>query len=384
VESELMSKSPQWIEIHRDNLLQNVAFLRASVAKGTELAAVVKSNAYGHGLTQVTESLRSSVDWFAVHTAEEARQIRQLGIDSRILVMGFVPESELFELDREIHIGISTPETVLGLGNFRRRTGISLPVHIKIETGTNRQGVLVDQIPELCSLVAKEGLDVAGSATHFANIEDTLEHEFARFQLAEFERGIELLGTSIGEKPEYIHAACSAAALLFRETDFTMIRAGISLYGHWPSRETRLAWVLKKRGENGELKPVLAWRALVGQLKLVPKGATVGYGRTWSALRDTKVAVIPIGYADGYPRSVGNRAHVLIAGCRAPVIGRVCMNITMVDVTDIPGVKVGDEVTLIGVQGEQGVSAEELAELAGTINYELLARISPAILRVVV
>jgi len=374
----------QWIEIREPALRHNLDLLRRVLSPGTRIAAVVKANAYGHGLEQVAPLLPGAADWLAVHSAEEARTIRGLGLSLPILIMGFVPPHELHGLDRDIHVMASTPEVVRWLGEYRERTSVSLPVHIKVDTGTKRQGVTIDRIADLVAIASDSGLQVVGVATHFANIEDTVEHDFARCQLEDFQRAVEVLKAAIGEEPPLVHASCSAAALLFRETDFSMVRVGISMYGHWPSRETQLSWILEHGRDSFGLSPVLSWRSVVGQLQSVAAGATVGYGRTWTALRSTLLAVIPVGYADGYPRALGNRARVVIRGQAAPVVGRVCMNIMMVDVTDVTDVGIGDEVVLIGTQGETTVTAEDLASLSETINYELLARISQSIPRKVV
>lgn len=374
----------QWIEVDRDSLTHNLRLLRGLTGGATRLAMVVKANAYGHGAAQVASVAEGLVDWFAVHSAAEARTLRAGGVRSPVLVMGFVPPSELFDLDPDVHVFVSTPEVLCWLGEYRRRTGVSIPVHLKIETGTHRQGMAVEAIPEACRTAAREGLDVAGVAMHFANIEDTLEHDFARRQLATFERGVEVVEAALGGRPPYVHTACSAAALLWRATDFTLVRVGISAYGHWPSRETKLSWILEHGRDGIDLRPTLTWKAMVGQLQEVPRGETVGYGRNWTALRPTRLAVLPVGYSDGFPRVLGNRARVAVNGARVPVVGRVCMNILMVDVTDAGDVRVGDECVLIGAGGEAAVTAEELAELAGTINYELLARLGGHIPRVVV
>lgn len=374
----------QWIEIDAGALRDNLRLFRDLFGGRARIAAVVKANAYGHGLSAVAPLVAGSADWLAVHTAAEARAIRRLGITSPILIMGFLPRSELRDLDAAVHVFASTEEVIRWIGEYRRQRGISLPIHLKVDTGTKRQGFAIDRLPEICRLAAREGLDIVGLATHFANIEDTLQHDFARWQLGEFERAMALARTELGDDPPYIHAACSAAALLMPATIFTLVRLGISMYGHWPSRETRLTWILD-HGRNGlPLEPVLSWRTQVGQIQHVARGDTVGYGRSWTALRPTRLAVIPVGYADGYPRALGNRARVLIRAQRAPVVGRVCMNIMMADVTDIPDVEVGDEVTLIGRQGDERVIAEDLAELGDTINYEILARLSPEIPRLVI
>lgn len=344
---------------------------------------VVKSNAYGHGLDEVVEAVVDDLDWFGVHSATEARRLRGLGVKKPILVMGFVPPSELHDLDGEIHLLVASTSALEWIGDYRSSSGISLPVHLKVDTGTKRQGVPVHAVDGFIRAAADKKLDVVGLATHFANIEDTLEHEFALKQLDRFHEAVSAAGRLLGHRPPFVHAACSAAALLFRQTDFSLVRLGISLYGHWPSRETRLSLALECPRDGIELRPVLAWRAMVGQLQEVARGETVGYGRTWKALRDTVLAVIPVGYADGYPRELGNRARAAIHGVGAPVVGRVCMNILMVDVTDIPDVKIGDVVTLVGEDGEAAITAEELAAHCGSINYEFLARLSPAIPRVI-
>jgi len=371
----------QHMEVNAGALKHNLSVLRGVLSPTTQLAAVVKANAYGHGMAEVAPVVAEAAEWLAVHTPGEAVTLRRMGISNPILVMGFAPAGELQWLDADCHLLVSAPEVLRWLGELRRAKGPAIPVHLKVETGTNRQGIRPGEITAFCAAARAEGLSIEGVAMHFANIEDTLEHAFAREQLERFREAVGRVEEALGQRPRWIHAACSAAALLFREADFTLARVGISMYGHWPSRETRLAWMLEHGKEALELEPVLTWRTVVGQVKRVPAGETVGYGRSWRALRDTVLAVLPVGYADGYPRALGNRARVLVSGVPAPVVGRVCMNIMMVDVTDIPGVRVGDPVVLLGREGDEAVTAEELASLAGTINYEILARLSPTVPR---
>ena len=374
-------RAGQWIEIDGNLLIHNLELFRKTIGKDASLLAVVKANAYGHGLLEIVPKAAEVAEWFGVHTAEEARQIRRLGSNVPILIMGFVPPSELYDLDCNHHLVVSSSQSLEWIASYRQRTGVRLPIHIKVDTGAKRQGVSVDALPKLFDSASQQSIDVVGVASHFANIEDTIEHEFARVQLQRFREALEVVQRELKELPPYIHASCSAAALLFRETDFTLARVGISMYGHWPSRETRLSWSMEHQGDGVNLHPVLTWKTLVGQFQLVDRGESVGYGRTWTARRPTQLAVIPVGYADGYSRSLGNRGRVLIRGRSASVVGRVCMNILMADVTDIPDVSVGDEVVLIGRQGEEEVHVEELASLSETINYEFLARLSPAITR---
>ncbi|HUT79118.1 MAG TPA: alanine racemase, partial [Polyangia bacterium] len=252
-------------------------------------------------------------------------------------------------------------------------------VHLKLETGTNRQGLRGRELAEAANVLRGAGVEIEGAYTHFADIEDTTDHAFAQQQLARFE---ELLGVlaGLGARPPLAHTACSAAAILFPETRFQLVRVGIGLYGLWPSKETRVSAAERGRNRLG-LKPVMTWKTRIAQIKDVPVGEYVGYGRTFRATRPTRVAVLPVGYADGYPRALSGAAHVLAGGVRAPVLGRICMNMTMVDVTDVIAVA-GDEVVLLGRQGDEVIAAEDLARIAGTINYEIVTRAAPGAPRI--
>ena len=376
--------STQWIELDPSALAHNATVFRTTLSPGTQLLAVVKANAYGHGLEEVSGFAEEVVDWFGVHTAAEARALRRAGVGKPILVMGVVPPTEMRDLDNGVHLLVSSSPAMEWVADYRSRCGVSLPVHLKVDTGTKRQGVAVEEIDKVVNTAVGSGIEIVGLATHFANIEDTLEHDFALQQLDRFHNAIDRVAKCLGGEPPLIHAACSAASLLFRSTDFTLARVGISLYGHWPSRETKLSWSLEHGTDRPELRPGLSWRAMVGQLQPVQRGETVGYGRTWRANRDTMLAVIPVGYADGYPRELGNRARIAVKGCDAPVVGRVCMNILMADVTDLPGISIGEPVTLIGADDGAVITVEDLAGLCGTINYEFLARLSPTIPRMIV
>lgn len=371
----------QSIEVRSAALRSNLALFNGLVSEQTQVAAVVKANAYGHGIKPVVEACRDLVPWFAVHSATEARRVRQLAPEHRILVMGYVAFEEASLLDGQCHVMVSSPEVLQTLGHVCRTEGMSIPVHLKVDTGTNRQGVGPGAITAMLESAARESLEVVGVAAHYANIEDTLEHGFAGEQTRRFNDCVRLVEDALGRPVRWRHTACSAAALLFREADFSLVRVGISLYGHWPSRETRLSWSALPGHGRLALEPALTWKSVVGQIQEVAQGETVGYGRTWRALRPTRLAVIPIGYSDGYPRQLGNRSRVVVNGHAVPVVGRVCMNIIMADVTDLPDAAVGDEVVLIGRQGDAEVTAEDLAGEAGTINYEILARLAPHIPR---
>jgi alanine racemase len=297
--------------------------------------------------------------------------------------MGYVP---LNRLDAVVELGLSpvvyNPETVRRLDELARRQGGRVSVHLKVETGTHRQGIAETDLPAFIALARDApGLILEGVTTHFANIEDTTDHGFARSQIERFSRMADEVQSAYEHRP-LRHAACSAAALLFTRTHLDLARVGISLYGLWPSRETFVT-CLSEGKPAIELRPALTWKTRVAQVKVVPEESFIGYGCTYRTTRPSRVAVLPVGYHEGYDRGLSGVAHVLVHGRRAPVRGRVCMNMSMVDVTDIPGVAVEDEVVLLGSQGAERVSAEQVAAWCGTISYEIVSRIHPGLPRLV-
>ena len=372
-----------WVEIDGAALRSNLALFRRLLG-AAELGAVVKSNAYGHGMLEVAALAREEgVSWLCVNSLDEAATLRRAGHDARILVMGYVPLAGLdgvVELD--LRPVIYNLETARRLDQLAVRAGRHVAVHLKLETGTQRQGIAEEDLSDFVALVrGSRGLKLEGVTTHFANIEDSTDHSYAKLQVARFFRLAESVRAAAGNVMR--HAACSAAALLFPATHLELARIGISLYGLWPSRETHVS-CLEGGRPSLSLAPVLSWKTRVAQVKGVPEGSFVGYGCTFRTTRPSRIAVLPLGYHEGYDRGLSGVAHVLIRGRRAPVRGRICMNMCMVDVTDIPGVAVEDEVVLVGRQGDEQVTAEQLAAWCGTIPYEIVARIHPAMPRLVV
>ncbi len=374
-----------WVELDRGAPDHNLRELRKCAAPGVKMCAVVKSNAYGHGLAAMVKLLESA-DWFGVNSLEEGREIRALGEKRPVLVLGHVPLSALGEaVAHDLDLTLYNLQSLEALARLERerRKGRPVRVHLKVETGTGRQGVLPEEIEGFVRrLRGLADAELVGVSTHFANIEDTLNHGYAERQIAEFQRALQIL-KGLGLQPPLVHAACTAPGILFPETHHTLVRAGIGVYGLWPSRETYLSALLGRRPVP-ELQPVLSWKTRIAQLKTLAEGSFVGYGCTFKTTRATRLAVLPVGYADGYDRGLGNTAHVLVAGKRAAVIGRVSMNMCMADVTDIPQARLEEEVVLLGESGEERISAETLATWAGTINYEIVTRISPLLERRVV
>lgn len=374
-----------WVEIDAAALRNNVAEFKRRLGTGPMLGAVVKSNAYGHGMQDAARlAVEAGADWLCVNNVEEGTALRDAGVAPPILVMGYVPLDALEAVvDRGLQPVVYNRETVARLGAIAAARGAVVRVHLKIETGTYRQGVLERDVPDFVRAIdATAGVELAGVTSHFANIEDTTNHDFAESQIATFTRVAEAMARN-RSRPVIRHTACSAAVLLFNRTHLDLARVGISLYGVWPSKETYVS-CLERGKPSLDLKPVLSWKTRIAQVKDVPEGAYVGYGCTWRVTRPTRIAVLPVGYFEGYDRELSGLAHVLVRGKRSQLRGRVCMNMCMVDVTDIPGAALEDEVVLLGAQGDERISAEQLAAWRGTISYEILSRIHPSLPRVVV
>ncbi|MFH0820964.1 MAG: alanine racemase [Candidatus Peregrinibacteria bacterium] len=369
-----------WVEISKNALTNNLKAFRRVVGKSVTLAPVVKANAYGYGLVPCARVFeKGGADYLCVNALFEAEALRQAGVKLPILILGYTPLSELREA-----VKLKTDLTVYNLETIQAlaKLGKSVRLHLKIETGTHRQGVEMKDLPAMLRLLKHHPqLKLTGVSTHFANVEDRVNSHYAFHQLRRFEEVKRILEAE-GMAPRFYHTASSAAAILFPETRFNFIRLGIVGYGLWPSEKTRTA--ARRSGMNLELKPALTWKTMVTQVKEVKKGAFIGYGCAHQMPRDGKIAVLPVGYYDGYPRSLGNRAHVLIRGKKAPVVGRICMNMFMVDVTAIPNVRLEDEVVLLGKQEREEVTAEQHAEWSETINYEVTTRINERIPRIFV
>lgn len=375
----------QWCEVSRDLLTSNYREFQRLAGAETVIAPVVKANAYGHGLVEVASVLREAgATWLCVNEIAEAVRLRAAGDTGTIYVVGYVPRGDLQAVvDSRAEIVVYNGETVDWLAELSRSAAQPIRLHVKLETGNNRQGIEADAALKLVQTIQQTpGLALGGVSTHFADIEDTTDHAFAMSQLARF-RDFTVRLRQHGIDPGVRHCNNTAATILYPETYFDLARVGIGVYGMWPSRETMVT-AFQARRHQITLRPTLTWKARVAQVKTVGKGQFIGYGRSYQTTHPTTLAIIPVGYYDGYDRRLSNLAHVLIRGQRAPVRGRVCMNMIMVDVTHIGDVALEDEVVLLGAQGDQVITAEQLAGWIGTINYEVTTRINDRIPRVVV
>jgi alanine racemase len=359
---------PVWAEIDLDAVARNVCLLKGQ-ANGAAMMAVVKANGYGHGAVAVARAaLAAGADRLGVICVDEGEQLRRAGIAAPILVMGHTPATDAARLiDLSLTATVASRETAEALARAAIQRGVRLAVHLKVDTGLNRYGfapaeavALADWLRDLPSL------EVEGLFTHFASADEadkgyTLEQYGCFRQVAE-----ELRWVSIR------HVANTAALLDMPDLSLEMVRPGLGIYGLYPSGEVR---------RDLGLAPALSLKSRIVRLTALAPGDCVSYGRIWRAPRPSLVGLVMCGYADGLPRSLSSRGSVLVRGRRAPIVGRVCMDMCMVDVTDVPDVATDDEVVLIGCQGEEEITADEVADLAGTISYEILCGISARVPR---
>jgi alanine racemase len=359
---------PCWAEIDLDAFDSNVRLMAARAAPA-RLYAVVKANAYGHGaIACARAAIAAGAKGLAVICVDEAEELRRAGITAPLLLVGATPASDA---TRVVSLGLMPTVGALdlmeALATAATRARTTVPIHLEVETGLNRHGLTPDDCVALDARArGMPGIEVRGLFTHFAAAEEG-DQRFTRGQFDQL-KAVSARLPWIVER----HCAASASVLLDHEMGLDAVRAGLSLYGYRPA-----PWV----GTDADLKPVLSLRARIARLLDVERGATVGYGRTWAATKPARIALVMCGYADGYRRALGNRAPVAVRGQLAPVVGRVAMDMAMVDVTAIPAATVGDVVTLLGRDGDAEVTADELADLADTISWEILAGISARVPR---
>ncbi|MBR1391283.1 MAG: alanine racemase [Lachnospiraceae bacterium] len=367
----MMGYERVYAQIDLDALRFNMESMHDNTKKGTLFFAVIKTDAYGHGAVPVALELES-LDFlygFCVATVEEGVELRLAGIKKPILILGYVfpPQYETV-ICKELRPTVFTYEMAKELSQTAEALKREVPIHIAVDTGMGRIGYFPNEksAKEIAQIGKLPHIIMEGIFTHFARA-DEADKTDALQQLREFEHMIGLCEQE-GTRFTYRHCSNSAAILELPQANMDLVRAGIALYGLEPSDEVDTEAVL--------LKPVLSLKSSVSFVKKLPAGKSVSYGGTYTADTDRMVATIPVGYGDGYPRPLSNKGSVLIRGRRAPIIGRVCMDQFMVDVTEIPGVTVGDAVTLIGCDGKECLSVEELSSLSGRFHYELVCDLS--------
>ncbi len=363
-----------WAEIDLDDITFNLRAFQRHVGERVKIIAVVKANAYGHGAVAVArQALQAGASMLAVHRVIEGVELRRAGIEAPLLVMGYTPpDGAALVVEWRLTPSLITLEFARTLSAQAEATGAFIPVHVKVDSGMNRYGLMPGEVMEfLYALRELPGLILEGLFTHFATA-DWADLGEARRQLAIFNDVLAAVRQS-GFCPPLVHAANSAAAMRLPEAHFEAIRPGIGLYGLNPSSEWPPAF---------EIHPALSLKSRVSRLRWLPKGSGVGYGRSYVTETPILAALVPVGYGDGYHRALSNRGFVLIRGRRAPLIGRISMDQIVVDATHIPDAEQDDEVVLIGRQGTEYIPAEEVAALAGTINYEVTTSLLPRVARV--
>ncbi|MFZ5642992.1 MAG: alanine racemase [Bacillota bacterium] len=372
-----MVELPAWAEIDLNALSHNIKEIRRITPPEAGIMAVVKANAYGHGSLEVSRiALASGAVRLAVARTAEGADLRRGNIKNPVLVLGYTPAGLIGEVSE-----YGLEQTVFGfeyakeVNNEALRLGVRIPVHIKVDTGMGRLGVVtgkdstIDEIKKIASL---PGIDAVGIFTHFASA-DSADKQFANQQLEKFNSLLEHLKREGIEFP-IVHCANSAAIIDMPNSGFNLVRAGISMYGLYPSDEVN--------AERIELKPVMSFKARIAQVKRVPAGFSVSYGCTYKTPEDTVIATLPVGYADGYSRRLSSRGEVLVRGKRVPVIGRVCMDQCMIDVGNLSEVFPGEEVVLFGRQGDALLPVEDIAVWIGTINYEVVCMVGSRVPRI--
>ncbi len=367
---------PTWAEIDLDALVHNFRVIRERVSSDVKILAAVKANAYGHGAVECSRRLeKEGVDWFGVALPEEGVELRDAGITRQILCMGGIWQGqERLCLEQNLTPVIYRLDTLETLDRAAADAQKSINVHVKIDTGMGRLGVRAEDVPQFSDALQQfKNIRVDGLMTHLASADDEAQTEFTHSQFKKFSDAVATFRER-GFAPTYIHAANSAGLFGFADPCGNLVRPGGTLYGF--ARD-----VLPPNIEAPQLRPVMSLHSRIMLLKRVPKGERLGYGGTFETQRDSLIATIPIGYDDGYRRAFSNKGRVIVRGQFAPVVGRVSMDLTLIDATDVSNVALDDRVTLLGSDGGCSIAAEDLGELAETISYEITCGISARVPR---
>jgi alanine racemase len=362
-----------WVEVDLDALAHNVRDMKNWVGEPVTLMAVVKADAYGHGAVAVSRTaLLNGAEWLGVSSVDEALELRESGIDAPILLLNYTPLSLIQQaLRQRLTVTLYDLEMARQYDRAAREIGLKLDVHVKVDTGMGRLGAMPKDVMALFRhVMTLRYLNADGIYTHFAAADE--DPEFTANQARIFKDTIVKPLRASGFNFRYIHAANSAGTLLSKDYHFNMVRVGLAMYGLTPSQSVPLP---------ANFRPAMSWKTVIAQVKTLPQGHSVGYGRTYTTQSEERIAIIPVGYADGLRRGPNNWGEVLIHGQRAPLVGRVSMEKAAINVSHIPGVSVGDEVVLLGRQGDNVITAESVAAKVGTINYEIVTGILPRVPR---
>ncbi len=377
------------LELSQSALKKNINFLRKKIGSEPRFSAVVKANAYGHGVSQMVKMLeRCGVDHFSVASAFEAEEVHNACLPmSTVMIMGILYDEDLeWVIGNDIEFYVFNHHRLPTIRQVAEKLGKKAKVHIEVETGTNRTGMSEPFFPEAIDYLIEhqQFFEFVGVCTHLGGAESFSHREKIQGQIERYHRYLRILEEK-NVRPRYQHIACSAAALAYPETRMDLVRIGVATYGFWPSREIyyhHLQEVNKKK--DNPLHRIVSWKTDIMDIKTVPEGEYIGYGTAYQALREMRVAVLPLGYSNGYPRDLSNQGYVLIKGRKAPIVGLINMNLFMVDISHIPEAQLGDEVVLLGKQRNSTIKVRSFTEPAHLLNNEMLSRLPTAIPRVIV
>jgi len=371
--------STSTIEISSSSYRQNISFIRNLLGSEVEFSSVVKGNAYGHGISEIVPiAEEAGISHFSVFGSDEARQVKAVTKPTtHLMIMGYIGEDDMeWVINQDIEMFISDLHRAEEVLKICKNCSKKAIIHLDVETGLNRLGLEKEELKQLVRLLKKhpEYFEVKGLCTHYAGAESIANYVRIQKQIKRFKE-IEALLQEQGIVPEIKHTACSAAAITYPETRMDLVRIGILQYGFWPSKETFIHYIHDKVNKRDPLQRILKWKSEVMVVKKVRQGEFIGYGNNFMAYKDMKIAIIPIGYSDGYSRSLSNQGKVLINGERISVVGMVNMNMIIANVCKLPDVKKGDEVIIIGKQGNNQLSVASFSEMSKQVNYELLTRL---------
>ena len=375
------------VELDRNAIANNVDFIRSQIGKGVKLSCVVKANAYGHSIEQMVPELENNgVRHFSVFSSFEAREVYQAtNKKSTIMIMGDISKEDLsWAVDKQIECFVYNFYTLKKIIQEAIKQKIKACIHVELETGMNRHGFSQTNWKELMDYLKKEkdNYILQGLCTHFAGAESSANYKRIQDQQEVFLNGLSVFREN-DLIPQNVHSSCSAAILAYPEFNHDLVRIGILTYGLWPSTEMELTYKIKNKTQKSPLKRVLSWKSRITDISFVESGEFIGYGNSYLAETDMKIASVPVGYGYGFNRSLSNTGRVIVNGVRLSVVGIVNMNMFLIDASNVD-VSINDEVIIIGRHGNKSINVKHFGNLSDTLNYELLTRIDKAIPRVIV
>lgn len=384
-----MSNGSSIITLRKEAVKNNIRFIRRHMGKNVRISSVVKANAYGHGINQLVPLLENEgINHFSVFDYQEAASVASCltNPSSSIMIMGYISEEEIHSaIINGYEFYVFTVQRLKAAIKKAKQLNIKAKIHIEVETGMNRSGIKGKALTTLIRLITehRETINIQGLCTHLAGAESVSNHVRLQQQLKKFEL-IKMRFREAGIVARHYHVANSAAAFVYPESRMNMVRIGIIQYGFWPSPEVFIRYINSKKNKSDPLRRILGWKSSIMEIKKVQIGEFIGYGNSYLAQKPIKTALVPVGYAQGYHRSLSNRGRVLIRGIRCGLVGLVNMNMILADISEIPDAQIGDEVILIGQQGELEIKVSAFSNISNKLNYEVLTHLPRNIERIII